>query len=67
MTICPAGTKDRALQRRSSARNNSVLMMRMKEIMQTHGHYGYRRVHVMLKREGFKDNHIDLAPESCSS
>lgn len=31
--------------------------MRMKEITQTRVHYGYRRVHVMLRREGFKDNH----------
>ena len=29
----------------------------MKEITQTRVHYGYRRVHVLLKREGFKDNH----------
>lgn len=42
---------------RSIARDNSALMMRMKEITQTRVHYGYRRVHVMLKREGFKDNH----------
>ena len=25
----------------------------MKEITQTRVHYGYRRVHVMLRREGF--------------
>ena len=31
--------------------------MRIKEITQTRVHYGYRRVHVLLKREGFKDNH----------
>ena len=42
---------------RSAARDNSALMMRMKEITQTRVHYGYRRVHVMLPREGFKDNH----------
>ena len=39
------------------ARDNTALLMRMKEITQTRVHYGYRRVHVMLKREGFKDNH----------
>ena len=38
-------------------RDETVLVMRMKEITQTRVHYGYRRVHVMLKREGFKDNH----------
>lgn len=26
-------------------------------ITQTRVHYGYRRVHVLLRREGFKDNH----------
>ena len=36
-------------------------MLRMKEITQTRVHYGYRRVHVMLRREGRccqqRDNH----------
>jgi putative transposase len=41
----------------SVARDNAALIMRMKEITRTRVHYGYRRVHVMLKREGFKDNH----------
>ena len=41
----------------STARDNTALVMRTKEITQTRVHYGYRRVHVMLKREGFKDNH----------
>ncbi|SDA09813.1 putative transposase [Nitrosospira sp. Nsp18] len=31
--------------------------MRIKEIAATRVHYGYRRLHVLLKREGFKDNH----------
>ena len=30
--------------------------MRIKEVTQTRVHYGYRRVHVMLRHEGFKDN-----------
>lgn len=42
---------------RSVGRDNTALVMRMKEITQTRVHYGYRRVHVMLKREGYKDNH----------
>ena len=42
---------------KSNARDNSALVMRMKEITQTRVHYGYRRVHVMLRREGFRDNH----------
>jgi putative transposase len=42
---------------RSQARDASVLKLRIKEIADTRVHYGYRRVHVMLRREGFKDNH----------
>ena len=41
----------------SVARDNTALVMRKKEITQKRVHYNYRRVHVMLKREGFKDNH----------
>ena len=41
----------------SKARDSSALVLRMKEITQTRVHYGYRRVHVMLRREGFRDNH----------
>ena len=37
-------------------REESVLKMRIKEITQTRVHYGYRRVHVMLRREGHRDN-----------
>ena len=42
------------------AADSSALQMRIKEITQTRVHYGYRRVHVLLKREGFKDNHKRL-------
>ena len=42
---------------RSVARDSTGLVMRMREITRTRLHYGYRRVHVMLRREGFKDNH----------
>ncbi len=31
--------------------------MRIKEIAATRVHYGYRRIHVMLQREGWPDNH----------
>jgi len=41
----------------SIARDSSALQMRIKEIADTRKHYGYRRVHVMLRREGWKDNH----------
>lgn len=39
---------------KSVAADSSAL--RIKEITQTRVHYGYRRVHVLHRREGFKDN-----------
>ncbi|OGH99326.1 MAG: transposase [Candidatus Melainabacteria bacterium GWA2_34_9] len=33
------------------------LRMRIKDISQTRIHYGYRRIHTLLKREGWKINH----------
>lgn len=42
---------------RSVARDSSALLARIKEIAATRVHYGYRRVHVMLQREGWEDNH----------
>jgi putative transposase len=42
---------------KSNRPDNSALVIRMKEITQTSIHYDYRRVHVMLRREGFRDNH----------
>jgi putative transposase len=41
---------------RSIARDAEALTMRIKEIAHTRVHYGYRRIHVMLRREGYKDN-----------
>jgi putative transposase len=35
----------------------AVLRMRMKEIANTRIRYGYRRIHIMLKREGWEINH----------
>ena len=42
---------------RSQARDSSALTLRIKEIVAARVHYGYRRVHVMLRREGWRDNH----------
>lgn len=42
---------------KSVAPDASALTMRIKEIATTRVHYGYRRVHVMLRREGWQDNH----------
>lgn len=39
---------------RSVARDTSVLSHRIREITETRVHYGYRRVHVLLRREGWK-------------
>jgi putative transposase len=41
----------------SRARDARPLLSRIKEIATTRVHYGYRRVHVLLRREGWKDNH----------
>jgi len=40
-----------------NTRDNSALVLRMKEITQSRVHNYYSRVHVMLRREGFRDNH----------
>ena len=40
----------------SQARDATALRLRIGEITTTRVHYGYRRVHVMLRREGYKDN-----------
>ena len=37
-------------------KDESALKMRIKEITDTRVHYGYRRVHVLLRREGHADN-----------
>jgi putative transposase len=42
---------------RSQARDAKPLVLRIKEITAARVHYGYRRVHVLLRREGWKDNH----------
>lgn len=42
---------------RSVATNDSALRLRIREITETRVHYGYRRVHVMLRREGWRDNY----------
>jgi len=54
---CAIFNMSRSLYRYQSVRQeSSALVMRIKEIAHTRVHYGYRRVHVMLKREGWQDN-----------
>jgi putative transposase len=40
----------------SQRKDESALKSRIKEITDTRVHYGYRRVHVLLRREGHMDN-----------
>lgn len=42
---------------RSVAADDIALRLRIREITETRIHYGYRRGHVMLRREGWRDNH----------
>lgn len=42
---------------RSVARDSTALTLRIREISKARVHYGYRRVHVLLKRQGWPDNH----------
>jgi hypothetical protein len=43
-------------------KDESALKMRTKEITQTRVHYGYRRVHVLARREGHKDLRLARLP-----
>jgi putative transposase len=42
---------------RSVARDSGALCLRIREIAETRVHYGYRRVHILLRRDGWRDNH----------
>ena len=48
----------RSTQRyRSRGDRQEFLRMRLRDLAQTRIHYGYRRLHVLLRREGWKINH----------
>ena len=49
---------------RSTAREAGGLRLRIKEITDTRVQYGYRRVHVLLRREGYQDNVKRVSPVS---
>lgn len=56
--VCFALMSSRSSNRyRAVAACDSALRMRIREIAENPVYYGYRRVHVMLKREGWRDNH----------
>ncbi|PXI36424.1 hypothetical protein DMQ35_24435 [Klebsiella quasipneumoniae] len=42
---------------RSVAADDSALRLCIREITETRVHYCYRRIHVMLRREGWRNNH----------
>jgi hypothetical protein len=51
---CALTRQARSTQRKPSVRDpRTAMRLRMHEIAQTHVRYGYRRVHIMLKREGW--------------
>lgn len=52
---CRLTQQHRSTQRRPSTREpKTALRKRMREIATTRVRYGYRRVHIMLKREGWQ-------------
>ncbi|MBN8999002.1 MAG: transposase [Rhizobiales bacterium] len=54
---CSALKIDRSLYTYTSRRGDqAALRKRIKEICETRVRYGYRRVHVLLKREGWEVN-----------
>ena len=51
---CALTRQPRSTQRQPSRRNpHTAMRLRMHEIAQTRLRYGYRRVHILLKREGW--------------
>ena len=51
---CALTRKARSTQRKPSVRDpRTAMRLRMHEIAQTRVRYGYRRVHIMLRREGW--------------
>jgi putative transposase len=51
---CALTRQPRSTQRKPSRRNpHTAIRLRMHEIAQTRVRYGYRRVHILLKREGW--------------
>jgi putative transposase len=60
--VCQALPVDRSTYHyRSKRTGQAVLSKRIKEIAETRVRYGYRRVHVLLRREGWAVNHKRVA------
>lgn len=55
---CRASGFGRASHRYKSRRDpRCALRMRLKELAETRVRYGYRRLHILLQREGWQVNH----------
>ena len=55
---------------RSRARDARPLVQRIREIAATRVHYGYRRVHVLLRPEGWRygiNDRGSIAPHGCAN
>lgn len=52
-----AGFSRSAYYRRSTAKDQSVLRRRIREIARNRPRFGYLRIHVLLRREGWQINH----------
>lgn len=42
----------------SRARDQTALLLRLRELAAVRVRFGYRRLHVLLRREGWKVNHM---------
>jgi len=51
-----AGSSRTAWYRRGTGKDQSVLRMRIREIAHQRPRFGYQRIHVMLRREGWPVN-----------
>jgi putative transposase len=52
----PAGFSRAALYKKSVARDQSALRMRIRELAMARPRFGYDRIHTLLRREGWRVN-----------
>ena len=53
--VLPLGRSTQRYQRRE--RNQDALRLRLRDLAASRVRYGYRRLHVLLQREGWRVNH----------
>jgi putative transposase len=51
------GIRRSSLRYRSRASDQTAIRMRLRDLAATRVRYGYRRLHVLLQREGWRLNH----------